>query len=60
MLGSELSKVANISYEDEACLGRLQKNAILSERNNQKKQVPYQMDFYVGGLWFNQHPLQNE
>lgn len=43
MFSNELSKLANISFENNNCLLTFQKNAILSERNNQKKQVAFQL-----------------
>jgi len=36
------------------------KNAILSERNNQKKSTSFQLVLNFGGVFLSKHPLQND
>jgi hypothetical protein len=60
LFSNELSKLANISFENNSCLQTFQKNAILSERNNQKKQTPFQLELFIAGLHLSAHPLHSE
>jgi hypothetical protein len=60
LFSGELSKLANISFETNQCLQTFQKNAIISERNNQKKQTPFQLELLVAALHLTAHPLQSE
>jgi hypothetical protein len=55
-----LSRLANISFEENHSIRTFHKNAILSERNNQKKNVSFQLVINFGDIWFNKHPLQNQ
>ena len=55
-----MSKLANISFEENLAINTFQKNAILCQRNNQKKSVPYELEFTIGSLWFLNHPEQND
>jgi len=59
LISDELSKLANVSLEENLSLQTFQKNAILSERNNQKKQTPFQLELFISAIHFTNHPLHS-
>ena len=58
LFDDRLTKITDEGYiSKNPALGTMQKSAILSERENQRKNEFYELEITIGQLEFTKHPL---